>query len=63
MAKAGNINREPGGFADASAAFVPASPGVSAGPASLWGALRGSVSVTPGCDLTAPTGETWSADT
>lgn len=28
----------------------------------LWGALRGSVTVLPGTDLTAPTGETWKAD-
>jgi antitoxin (DNA-binding transcriptional repressor) of toxin-antitoxin stability system len=25
----------------------------------LWGALRGSVTVLPGTDLTAPAGETW----
>jgi prevent-host-death family protein len=28
----------------------------------LWGALRGSVTVLPGTDLTAPTGEGWKAD-
>jgi antitoxin (DNA-binding transcriptional repressor) of toxin-antitoxin stability system len=28
----------------------------------LWGALRGSVTVLPGTDLTAPTGEAWKAD-
>jgi prevent-host-death family protein len=28
----------------------------------LWGALRGSVTVPPGTDLTHPTGEDWQAD-
>jgi antitoxin (DNA-binding transcriptional repressor) of toxin-antitoxin stability system len=28
----------------------------------LWGALRGSVLVSPGTDLTGPTGEAWEAD-
>ena len=28
----------------------------------LWGAMRGTVSVTPGVDLTEPTGETWDAE-
>ena len=27
----------------------------------LWGAMRGSVTVAPGTDLTAPTGEIWDA--
>lgn len=31
-------------------------------PADLFGALRGSVRVTPGVDLTEPTGETWEAN-
>jgi antitoxin (DNA-binding transcriptional repressor) of toxin-antitoxin stability system len=30
--------------------------------ASLWGALRGSVSVPPGVDVTASTGEAWKAE-
>ena len=29
----------------------------------LWGAMRGTVSITPGTDLTAPTGEIWEAET
>jgi prevent-host-death family protein len=28
----------------------------------LWGAMKGSVTVLPGTDLTAPTGEAWKAD-
>ena len=28
----------------------------------LWGAIRGSVTVLPGTDLTAPTGAAWEAD-
>ena len=28
----------------------------------LWGAMRGSVTVPPGTDLTQPTGERWEAD-
>jgi prevent-host-death family protein len=28
----------------------------------LWGAMKGSVTVLPGTDLTAPTGEVWKAD-
>jgi prevent-host-death family protein len=28
----------------------------------LWGAMRGSVTVAPGTDLTAPTGEIWDAE-
>ena len=28
----------------------------------LWGAMRGTVTVLPGTDLTAPTGETWKAE-
>jgi antitoxin (DNA-binding transcriptional repressor) of toxin-antitoxin stability system len=31
-------------------------------PTDLWGALRGSVTVAPGTDLTAGTGEAWDAD-
>lgn len=29
----------------------------------LWGALRGTVTIMPGTDLTAPTGEAWEAET
>jgi len=29
----------------------------------LWGAMRGTVTVLPGTDLTAPTGEFWEAET
>jgi antitoxin (DNA-binding transcriptional repressor) of toxin-antitoxin stability system len=28
----------------------------------LWGAMRGTVTVTPGVDLTDPAGETWDAE-
>jgi len=28
----------------------------------LWGAMRGTVTVAPGVDLTKPTGETWDAE-
>lgn len=28
----------------------------------LWGAMRGTVSVAPGVDLTEPTGEVWDAE-
>jgi antitoxin (DNA-binding transcriptional repressor) of toxin-antitoxin stability system len=28
----------------------------------LWGAMRGTVKVAPGVDLTEPTGETWDAE-
>jgi len=28
----------------------------------LWGAMRGTVTVAPGVDLTEPTGETWDAE-
>jgi prevent-host-death family protein len=28
----------------------------------LWGAMRGTVRVAPGTDLTQPTGEVWDAD-
>jgi prevent-host-death family protein len=29
----------------------------------LWGAMRGTVTLLPGTDLTAPTGEVWEAET
>jgi antitoxin (DNA-binding transcriptional repressor) of toxin-antitoxin stability system len=32
-------------------------------PAQLWGAMRGTVKVTPGTDLTQGTGEVWEAET
>jgi len=41
------------------AAIVP----VESSPAELWGALRGTVTVSPGTDLTQGTGEVWEADT
>jgi prevent-host-death family protein len=41
------------------AAIVP----IEGGAVELWGALRGTVTVLPGTDLTAPTGEEWEADT
>lgn len=28
----------------------------------LWGAMRGSVKIAPGADLTQPTGEVWEAE-
>jgi antitoxin (DNA-binding transcriptional repressor) of toxin-antitoxin stability system len=31
-------------------------------PQELWGAMRGTVKVTPGTDLTKGTGEIWEAD-
>jgi prevent-host-death family protein len=31
-------------------------------PAELWGAMRGTVKVVPGTDLTDRTGEVWEAD-
>jgi len=41
------------------AAIVP----VDNEPAELWGAMRGTVRVAPGTDLTVGTGEVWEADT
>ena len=41
------------------AAIVP----VEQQPAELWGAMRGTVKVAPGTDLTEGTGEVWEADT
>jgi prevent-host-death family protein len=41
------------------AAIVP----VANEPAELWGAMRGTVKVAPGTDLTDGTGERWEADT
>jgi antitoxin (DNA-binding transcriptional repressor) of toxin-antitoxin stability system len=41
------------------AAIVP----VESSPVELWGALRGTVKVAPGTDLTKGTGEVWEADT
>ena len=41
------------------AAIVPE----ESGPAELWGALRGTVRVSPGTDLTQGIGEVWEADT
>ncbi len=32
-------------------------------PVELWGAMRGSVTIPPGTDLTQPTGEVWEAET
>jgi prevent-host-death family protein len=29
----------------------------------LWGAMRGSVKISPGADLTQPAGEVWEAET
>lgn len=40
------------------AAIVP----VQRAPVELWGALRGSVTVLPGTDLSEGTGEVWEAD-
>jgi prevent-host-death family protein len=41
------------------AAIVP----VKNEPAELWGAMRGTVTVAPGTDLTKGAGEVWEADT
>ena len=40
------------------AALVP----IASEGADIWGALRGTVRVAPGADLTQPTGELWNAD-
>jgi antitoxin (DNA-binding transcriptional repressor) of toxin-antitoxin stability system len=40
------------------AAIVP----MESGPTELWGALRGTVRVAPGTDLTGGTSEEWAAD-
>ena len=40
------------------AAIVP----IDDDPPDLWGAMRGSVTVAPGTDLTEGTGEFWDAD-
>ena len=40
------------------AAIVP----IEHEPAELWGAMRDSVKVAPGTDLTQPTGEVWEAE-
>ncbi len=40
------------------AAIVP----VEHAPGDLWGALRGTVRIPPGTDLTKGTGEAWEAD-
>ena len=40
------------------AAIVP----IAGGPVELWGAMRGTVTVPPGTDLTEGTGEVWEAD-
>jgi antitoxin (DNA-binding transcriptional repressor) of toxin-antitoxin stability system len=40
------------------AAVVP----LGGGPPELWGAMRGTVKVAPGTDLTKGTGEVWEAD-
>jgi prevent-host-death family protein len=36
---------------------------VEGGLSELWGALRGTVKIAPGTDLTQGTGEVWEADT
>ncbi|MGD0682826.1 MAG: hypothetical protein ABR990_12340 [Terracidiphilus sp.] len=43
------------------AAIVPF-PENAAEYTDLWGAMRGTVTVAPGVDLTEPTGETWDAE-
>ena len=40
------------------AAIVP----IDSDPPELWGAMRGSVTVAPGTDLTAGTGDLWEAE-
>jgi prevent-host-death family protein len=40
------------------AAIVP----IEREPPELWGAMRGTVTLAPGTDLTQPTGEVWEAD-
>ena len=40
------------------AAIVP----IDDNPPDLWGAMRGSVTIAPDTDLTAPTGEVWDAE-
>jgi antitoxin (DNA-binding transcriptional repressor) of toxin-antitoxin stability system len=41
------------------AAIVP----IEHTPTELWGAMRGSVKIAPGTDLTQPAGESWEAET
>ena len=41
------------------AAIIPYSAGAAP---DLWGAMRGTVTVAPGVDLTEPTGELWDAE-
>lgn len=41
------------------AAIVP----IEHEPFELWGAMRGSVKIAPGVDLTEPTSEVWETDT
>jgi antitoxin (DNA-binding transcriptional repressor) of toxin-antitoxin stability system len=43
------------------AALVPFSDDPSE-DSDLWGAMRGTVTIAPGFDLTDPTGETWDAE-
>ncbi len=43
------------------AAIVPL-PEAAEDSLDLWGAMRGTVTVAPGVDLTEPTGETWDAE-
>jgi|GEM_PF-750796 len=43
------------------AAIVPLAED-TADRAELWGAMRGTVTVAPGVDLTEPTGELWDAE-
>ena len=40
------------------AAIVP----IENEPVELWGAMRGTVKIAPGVDLTQPTGEVWEAE-
>lgn len=46
-------------FLRSSAPPGPAAPSAKADP---WGCMAGTVTIMPGVDLTAPTGETWNAE-
>ncbi len=53
----------PTGFGEVSLPLIHAAANGSAGAMpELWGALKGSVRIETDTDLTAPTGEVWSAE-
>jgi hypothetical protein len=40
----------------------PSGPAAASRPGAPWGCMAGTVTIMPGVDLTAPAGETWSAE-